>query len=119
MAEYTPTPDEARQVWGEFSDYGGLITRADGGSTVDTRYAEFDRLITKVEAEARTNAAIVFQTTMQASLDEAIREVSERVWDEGAEAILDYAIAAEGHKKVGTPFPTMPANPYTFTNPED
>src|SRR5690606_16264708 len=43
VSGYTPTTDEIRNVWGEFSEYGGLTNRTSGGSLIDARYAEFDR----------------------------------------------------------------------------
>ena len=61
VSGYTPTTDEIRNVWGEFSEYGGLTNRTSGGSLIDARYAEFDRLLAThdrdIQAQAPREAA--------------------------------------------------------------
>lgn len=62
MSGYTPTTDEIRNVWGEFSEYGGLTNRTSGGSLIDARYAEFDRWLAThdrdIQAQALRDAAL-------------------------------------------------------------
>ncbi len=61
VSGYTPTTDEIRNVWGEFSEYGGLTNRTSGGSLIDARYAEFDRWLAThdrdIQAQALREAA--------------------------------------------------------------
>lgn len=55
--EYTPTANDIREVWGGFSEYGGLVIRPSGTATfLDDRYAEFDRWLETVRAEAKAEA---------------------------------------------------------------
>ena len=55
--EYTPTTNDIREVWGGFSEYGGLVIRPSGTATfLDDRYAEFDRWLETVRAEAKAEA---------------------------------------------------------------
>lgn len=49
---YTPTTDDFRQVWAAFNGYGGLVARPHSAS-MDEGYAEFDRWLEQVKAEAR------------------------------------------------------------------
>jgi len=57
MTEYTPTTEQVREVWGGFSECGGLVIRPSGTSTfLDDRYAEFDRWLDRVRAEAKAEA---------------------------------------------------------------
>lgn len=64
MSGYTPTTDEIRNVWGEFSEYGGLTNRTSGGSLIDARYAEFDRWLATHDRDIQA---------------QALREVAERI----------------------------------------
>ena len=50
--EYTPKADDFRQVWAAFNGYGGLVARPHSVS-MDEGYAEFDRWLDGVRAEAR------------------------------------------------------------------
>lgn len=55
--QYTPTANDIREVWGGFSEYGGLVIRPSGTATfLDDRYAEFDRWLETVRAEAKAEA---------------------------------------------------------------
>lgn len=58
MSDYTPTTNDLREVWAGFSEYGGLITRPSGTTTfLDDRYAEFDRWLATVKAQALNDVA--------------------------------------------------------------
>lgn len=58
MSDYTPTTNDIREVWAGFSEYGGLINRPSGTTTfLDDRYAEFDRWLATVKAQALTDVA--------------------------------------------------------------
>lgn len=55
---YTPATNDLREVWAGFSEYGGLIIRPSGTSTfLDDRYAEFDRWLATVKAQALNDVA--------------------------------------------------------------
>lgn len=55
--EYTPKANDIREVWGGFSEYGGLVIRPSGTPNfLDDRYAEFDRWLETVRAEAKREA---------------------------------------------------------------
>lgn len=56
MSDYKPSTEELRQVWGMFSEYGGLVDRPEE-TLIDERYAEFDRWLATVKAEALTEFA--------------------------------------------------------------
>lgn len=66
VSGYTPTTDEIRNVWGEFSEYGGLTNRTSGGSLIDARYAEFDRWLAThdrdIQVQALRDAAYALRT---------------------------------------------------------
>ena len=49
--QWTPTTDDFRQVWAAFNGYGGLVTRPHSVS-MDEGYAEFDRWLAQVKADA-------------------------------------------------------------------
>lgn len=54
MSEYTPTTDEVRAVWREWSGYGGLIDRTCPEPTTRAgMVAEFDRWLDRERADAR------------------------------------------------------------------
>ncbi|MGP5048763.1 hypothetical protein [Glutamicibacter ardleyensis] len=56
MSDYKPSTEELRQVWGMFSEYGGLVDRPEE-TLIDERYAEFDRWLETVKAKALTDLA--------------------------------------------------------------
>lgn len=51
--QFEPTTDDFRQVWAAFNGYGGLVARPHSVS-MDEGYAEFDRWLERVRAEAWT-----------------------------------------------------------------
>lgn len=81
MSGYTPTTDEIRNVWGEFSEYGGLTNRTSGGSLIDARYAEFDRWLAThdrdIQAQALREVADAVPVDLWATFGRADRRVVE------------------------------------------
>ena len=49
--QWTPTTDDFRQVWAAFNGYGGLVARPHS-VLMDEGYAEFDRWLAGVKADA-------------------------------------------------------------------
>lgn len=55
--EYTPSRNDVREVWGGFSEFGGLVIRPSGiSSFLDDRYAEFDRWLQQERGKAKQEA---------------------------------------------------------------
>lgn len=86
MSDYKPSTEELRQVWGMFSEYGGLVDRPEE-TLIDERYAEFDGWLAVVKAET---------------------------WTEGCKAGLDAGLTVGEHVLGIKPgrIPAPPANPY-------
>ena len=49
--QWTPKADDFRQVWAAFNGYGGLVDRPHS-VLMDEGYAEFDRWLAQVKADA-------------------------------------------------------------------
>ena len=68
-APFEPGADDFRQVWAAFNGYGGLVARPHS-ATMDEGYAEFDRWLAGVKADA-------WEAGYEAG-------DSDRYWDKGA-----------------------------------
>ena len=65
-----------------------------------------------VEASGASMAQESYYAEQVAEFERGIARIKAEAWDEGCGAGLDYALDVEGHSKMGTPFPKVPANPY-------